>query len=295
MPRFPQGADVRLGGIDPVTGLAAPIQTRDATNTLTNASATTVTLHNPAAAVTTYTSPTNDGTGLYHLDIPHADVSTVGHYQWSWDATIGSFHALTVGTFEVFDPFEVTVVPLGDAKAALNIPLSSTADDDELRRMISSVEANLERLTGGPIVNATVTERIDQDNSPWEFRLTRRPVVSVTSITDVTNNTALDVSALDVDPYGAIVRRKDGQQFFTNNGVATVVYTAGWGTGVPAAIAEAALIMVQHLWQTQRGPAGSPVFGGQQIVTTPVAEWPAEALTLLTGNTPPYLKSGGFM
>lgn len=284
MARYPQGQDVRI---------SATI--RDATGALANASAALITLRNPAATITTYTTPTNDGVGLYHLDFPHADVSTIGHYQWLWDATVSGFHALLpAGAFDVYDPLEVTVLSLSDAKDALNIPQATVTDDEEIRLMIASIQAGLERMTGGPILTTQVTERADMDGQPWEIRLCKRPVVAVTSITDMLSGTALDVSALDIASKSAMVRRKDGQQFFTNTGVVTVVYTAGWGTAVPPGIGKAAAFILQHLWETQRGPAIGPTFGGlDDTALTPPGLLPVFRVPRVVELMAPYVQAGG--
>lgn len=258
MARFPQGQAVRLGG----GGL--PIQVKDSTGTLTNASATLVTLQKPDASTVTYSSPATDGTGLYHLDITQSDLSQNGHYQWVWDATVAGSHAITTGAFDVYDPLEVTVLSLFDAKDALNIPQATTTYDDEIRRMIATIEASLERITGGPIITRSVTERVDMDGSPWEIKLLKRPLVAVTSITDVLTGLTLDISALDVDTNASMVRRKDTQQFVATTGVVTVVYTAGQGTAVPPAIGSAAALILQHLWETQRGGSSTPRYGGTE-------------------------------
>lgn len=48
------------------------------------------------------------------------------------------------------------------------------------------------------------------------------------------------------------------------------VATKVTGTSAPSAVKLATLILVAHLWETQRGPASSPLAGDDQIV---VAGW----------------------
>ena len=283
MARYPAGQSIALSRT-----------IKDATGTLTNASASALTVERSNAdgsfTTTSYSNATNDGTGLYHWDIPLADIATIAHYQWSDDFTVGAFHAVGFGELDVFDPFDVAVLPLQDAKDTLNIPQATTMYDAALTSKIATIETNLERYIGGPIVNRTVTERVDMDSSSWEIKLGKRPLASVTSIADVATGLPLDVTALDLDPDSRIVRRKDGQQFVTNNGVVTVVYVAGWGTTVPPAFGEAARIILQHLWETERGQSSVPQYGGEETVTPPGFGYavPNRALELLA----PYAKAG---
>jgi hypothetical protein len=44
---------------------------------------------------------------------------------------------------------------------------------------------------------------------------------------------------------------------------------AGWGTEVPAPFGEAGRIILEHLWQTQRGPSARPTLGGEETVALP--------------------------
>jgi len=126
MARFPLGQPVRQSTT--VRQLNV-----DGTTTLVNAGALTLLVKVAAADGTwattgTYASPVNDGVGLYHQDIPVADLTAAGHYQYTWTAT-GTGAGVSFGEFDVFDPFETSVLPLADAKDQLNIPQSNTASD----------------------------------------------------------------------------------------------------------------------------------------------------------------------
>jgi hypothetical protein len=46
--------------------------------------------------------------------------------------------------------------------------------------------------------------------------------------------------------------------------VFTVVYTAGLGTSVSAPVSAAARIILDHLWEIQRGPSARPSAGGDE-------------------------------
>jgi len=243
---------------------------RDVTGTLVNAGTLSLTVKKPDATTQTYASPSNDGTGLYHQDIPAADITQLGHYAYVWTATGTGAGVSGSASFDVFDPFEANVLPLQDAKDALAKSQTAVTDDAELQRLTATIEAALERHIGGPIINRSITERVDTWGSPWELRLLKRPLVSVTSVTDVGTGVAVDLTDSELDTNSGFVRRKLGLPFISTGGIFTVVYVAGWGTAVPPAVAEAAAVILQHLWETQRGMSSNPRYGGaEETVTLP--------------------------
>jgi hypothetical protein len=276
MARYPQGQPIRLS-----------TTVKDLTGTLVNASTLTLTVSKPDASTQAYASPTNDGTGLYHQDIPTADLTLNGHYSYKWVAT-GTGAGVSYSVFEVFDPLEVSVLSLQDAKDHLNIPQTNTTYDSELQSKIATIQASLEKLTGGPIITRSVTERVSCPFRSGELAVRQRPMVAVTSITDVASGTAQSTSDLDVDTNSGIIRRKLGLPFLGRGGAYTVVYTAGWGTAVFASFNEAARIILEHLWQTQRGPALRPAVGGEETTLLPGFSFavPNRAVELLG----PYLQ-----
>ncbi len=282
MARYPLNQPIRLS-----------TTVKDVTGTLVNA--TTLTLLVKIAVIDgtqlttgTYATPVNDSTGTYHQDIPVTDLATTGHYQYTWTAT-GTGAGVSFGEFDVFDPFETAVLPLQDAKDALNIPQATTTSDTEIAAYVATIESCLERYTGGPMVNRTVTERAEMMSSQTVILVRQRPLVSVTSITSASGG-AIDISAgLDLDVNAGAIRRKLGLPFygpfFEWLPQVTVTYVAGWGTAVPAAFGTAARIILQNLWSTQRGPAPQPLMG-EEMVTLPGFGFaiPNQAAELLDGS-----------
>jgi hypothetical protein len=264
--RYPQGAPITVS-----------TTVRNSAGTLVNAGTLTLVVKTAAADGTwtttgTYASPVNDSVGAYHQDVPVTDLATVGHYQYAWTAA-GTGAGVSFGEFDVFDPFDTAVLPLQDAKDQLNIPQSSTASDAELQSFIATIESSLKRYTGGPIVNRTVTERAEMMSSQTVILVRQRPLVSVTQILSASGG-AIDISAgLDIDVNAGTIRRKLGLPFygpfFSWLPQVSVTYVAGWGTSVPAAFNSFARIVVQHLWDSQHGPAGRPSMGGQEMTTVP--------------------------
>jgi hypothetical protein len=266
--------------------ISLPATVTDArTGALVNAGTLTLTIRKPDGTQQSYSSPANDSTGTYHQDVPVSDLGQVGHYQYKWTST-GTGAGESVGDFDVFDPFEVRVISLQDAKVMLNIPAASTGSDAEILEWIASIEAGLERFTGGPVISRAVTERCEALNGLRQFVVRQRPLVSVTSITAETGG-ALDLSDVKVDANAGTIQRALGWPFlgpFAGPWF-DVAYVAGWGTAVPPAFAGFARIVVDHLWSPQRGPVAMPM-GGADTVTPPWLGFaiPNRALELLNGS-----------
>jgi hypothetical protein len=267
MARFPLGQPVRQSTT--VRQLNV-----DGTTTLVNPATLTLLVKlaqadGTQATTGTYASPANDGTGLYHQDIPVTDLTTVGHYQLTWTAT-GTGAGVSYGEFDVFDALaETSVLPLQDAKDALNIPQATTTSDTEIASYIATIRSSLEQATGGPLVNRTITERSEMMQNQTVIAVRQRPLVSVTSIASASGS-AIDISGgLDLDTNAGLIRRQLGLPFygpfFTWLPKVTVTYVAGWGVSVPAAFNTFARIVLQHLWTSQRGPAALPMGGGEMV------------------------------
>jgi hypothetical protein len=112
-------------------------------------------------------------------------------------------------------------------------------------------------------------------------------VVSVASITP-DSGAALSITDLKVDTNAGVVRRALNLPFYMVTGgppYVTVAYTAGWGTAVPPAFNSFARIVLDNLWQTQRGPASMPM-GGEEAVSVPGFAFliPRRAAELLNGS-----------
>ena len=168
MPRYSTGQPIRIS-----------TTVRDVTGALVNATAITLTVSKPDATTQAYSSPVNDSTGAYHQDIPVADLGQIGHYLFKWTST-GTGAGESVGDFDVFDPFEPAVLPLQDGKDALNIPQATTTYDQEIAQYIATITQSLERMTGGPLVNRSITERCELDGTNTVLLVRQRPLVSVT-------------------------------------------------------------------------------------------------------------------
>jgi hypothetical protein len=286
MARYPLGQPVRIS-----------TTVKDVTGALVDAGTLTLVVKIAAVDGTqtttgTYATPVHDSTGTYHQDVPVTDLAAIGHYQYVWTATGTGAGATPPSEFDIYDPFETAVLPLQDAKDQLNIPQTVTTSDNEIQSWIATIESSLRGMTGGPLVNRTITaERQEMTSNQTVICVRQRPLVSVTSITAEASGTAIDISGgLDLDANAGTIRRKlTGWPFilptFSWQPIVLVTYVAGWGTSVPAAFNSAARIILQNLWDTQHGPSVRPSMGGQDMTTIPGFAFaiPNRAAELLNG------------
>ena len=283
MSRYPLNQPVRIS-----------TTVRDTSGTLVDPTTLTLTVKlaqadGTQATTGTYASPAHDSTGTYHQDVPVSDLGSIGHYQYAWVST-GAGAGVSFGDFDVFDPYEPAVLPLQDAKDQLNIPQATTTYDTELQAYVATIEACLERYTGGPLVNRTITaERSEMMNGQTVIPVRQRPLVSVTSIAASGGN--IDISGgLKLDVNAGLIRRPLGLPFigpfFSWLPEVFVTYVAGWGTSVPATFGTVARMILQHLWETQHGPSERPSIGGTDMATVAGFSYaiPAQAAELLAGS-----------
>ncbi|HEY9353007.1 MAG TPA: hypothetical protein VIP28_07150 [Nocardioides sp.] len=185
-------------------------------------------------------------------------------------------------SFDVREAAPPALISLADAKGHLNIPISSTGDDEELRGWIESTGRVVEYFVG-PIARRTVVET-HRVRCTRDLVLRQTPAIALTSVVPVlTGGTTYAVADLDLDGESGVVVRLDGGRFY---GPLRVTYEVGRAV-VRANISHAARIILQHLWRTQRGSARGPALAGSEdySVTEPIPGFgyaiPNRALQLL--------------
>lgn len=202
------------------------------------------------AVTCTITAP--DGVSAL-VPVTHGDT---GQYSASFTPTLPGWHvarwlatgvnpAAHADVFTVADPAATPMVSLDDAKAHLNI--TSTASDDELRRMLAAAQDVGETHTGRVFARRTVVETRDSPAAAGGLLLTRVPVQSVTTVT--VDGTTLAAADYRVDPAGGVVHHRSGS--WPGEQV-TVTYVAGPASPHGADV-QGVLEMLRHLWTTQRG------------------------------------------
>lgn len=158
------------------------------------------------------------------------------------------------------------IVSLEETKEFLNIPATTTTSDDELERFIAAASAMWIRRIGQPST-ATFTETHDGGRST--IILDHSPVQSVASVVESqgggVSHTLSQVTLATSESFGpwdytldastgVLTRRASGSAipFASGSGNISVTYTSGYES-VPEDIEHAILLLVLHLWQTQRG------------------------------------------
>ena len=237
----------------------------------------------PDGTTSTFT-PAVLSLGVYSFDFTPA---TAGRHAYRFVTTGAGAGATPDVPFEVVAAFgRQDLVSLADVKQQLNI--TTTTNDDELQAYIDAVTACIEAGCG-PMAQRQVTEIIE--GFDLTLNLLQVPAISVTSVTSIyTAGVQWLAGVLFVDGDKGVVRRNDRGGFY--GGPFTVVYTAG-RTSVPAGVGLAARIIVQYLWETQRGTSRRSAPGGQADVQAFAGfsyDIPTRAAALLG----PFTSNAGF-
>lgn len=208
-----------------------------------------------------------------------------GRHGVQWIAT-GANSSGFSDTFDVRAAVPPYIVSLVDTKQYLNI--LTTTNDEELRGFIEAATDVVEDVVG-PVVVRTITETHPRPGRV--LVLQQPPVVSLTSLTSVlTGGWNYDITTVDVDPQSGILRRLDGLPLGPARPFPLrVIYQAGRPV-IPASITMATKVIIDHLWETQRGHTQGvrpQPGGGKGAGKKPPVPLPSRALELLR----PYRRS----
>ncbi|GLY81841.1 head-tail connector protein [Actinoallomurus iriomotensis] len=187
---------------------------------------------------------TSSSPGVYCYDYA---TTQPGRHVYRWIATGQNSSGYPAGDmFEVLPADPGQLVSLAEAKEQLNI--TGSQDDAEIMRKMQAVTGPVERIVGA-VGRRAWTETYD-GGTP-RIALLHFPVLAVTQV--VESGTVLASSAYTLKPTaGVLTRLAGGVASRWRPGDVTVLYEAGRIiTGEH--IRQAVLIILQHLWETQRG------------------------------------------
>jgi hypothetical protein len=195
-----------------------------------------------------YNAPARDSIGQFHQDLDPADLSLLGSYQYAWVTTGAGAGVSPAAGFSVVDPFAPTHISFDDARKRLGL---RSASDDEVQDMMASAVAEQEHSVGA-VAPRQVTETVTAFGG--RLWLSTRPVLEVLSATTVAGAPVSTSGWRVGSEMAGSVGSVDGPIV----GTLVVTYTAGRNP-VPQDLVEAALLRVQHSYETQRGPAELPL------------------------------------
>lgn len=225
--------------------------------------------------------PADGGTVVLTVGLPDGTIATptvthagAGVYQVDYSPTMPGRHTVSwvctgitsSGYSDVFDVRPAAppyLVSLADAKQQLN--MTSTADDEELRRVVESATAAVEHHLDMAVIRRTVVEKRNLGNPApchdpgvlQKFTVVKKPVISLTSVAAADGGITWNVADMRATAAG-VIEVLNGAVVW---GPVVLTYVAGLQE-IPANYTAAASIIVQHLWGTQRGSKGSSHAGG---------------------------------
>lgn len=233
---------------------------RDITGALADAGAVTCTVTFPDQTTTSSATITHGPTGTYLASLAATVPTQVGRYRWAAAATGANACAMS-GAFEVRDSVSTALISLDDAKGTLN--MTGTSQDEELRDKIDVITALIDAQIGA-VIPRSVSETVEI----WrDFFMVHQPIVSLTSLTPVrSGGMTLVASDYAVLSTGKVVRQDGAWMAEAPWNLYTAVYMAGRSTFSPLVL-EAARVMLQHLWEPQRGAGVRPGQGQPDELT----------------------------
>lgn len=241
------------------------------------------------------------GTGTFHIDFTP---DSPGVQRWTWTVTNPFAWAEQDQAF-VRSP-GARIVSLKEAKNNLNKAQNVTSDDEEVLDWIDAATYVMEQQVG-VIVPRTFTEAYNGGHSTIFLR--RRPVVSVTTVTEVLGpgmSTVITAEPLG-GPYtdsqyildGVVLRRRrSGYDGYWAYGCGNVIVTHKAGRSpVPPNYRTAALELISHYWRASqlasRGARTSAVANAPVDMTTLLGiALPNRVAVLLGGKRAPRLGGG---
>lgn len=187
------------------------------------------------------------------------------------------------------------VVTYDEALAYIGAPVAR----EGLEAWIEAVSDRMDELCG-PIVQRTITDE-EHDGGAHSLFLLQRPVATITNVTEYAGTTSTTLTAESNSskpadgyrarmPAGIVYRRSSNADgcFARGRQNITVTYSAGRYAdtdAVGARFKQAALIVLKHMWMSQKG-TGNTVYSPNEDTVVVGSGWliPRPARDLLAGE-----------
>lgn len=242
---------------DPLPDLGVLVY--DSSGALAAAVGVVLTITKPDGTSTTPTVSTAS-TGIYTAAYT---TTMAGRHVGCWTATNitgGAASEVYEQTWDVSSSSRL-IVGLDEAKTFLRV--TGFADDEQLRDVIEAASDLCERHTRRVWRRTTVTAELHSGGGDVLY-LRQSPVISITSVTD--GGVAVAASTYTLDGVTGRLLYGDtlsGGTWTSGQENLSVTYVTGPPGGVvPAYIRRGVLILVEHLWATQRGGSNLPRLSG---------------------------------
>lgn len=149
----------------------------------------------------------------------------------------------------------MALITLAQARKQLNIPDGNTEDDDEIGQVYVPAAAGAVAIHTGEVVDQVDVTEYRRLRNAWSVVLDKVPASELTAVATRDGARTWDVADLELDGAAGIVTVLDGPPLC---GHVQLTYKAGYADGAaPGNYQLAALIILQHLWETQRGTQGT--------------------------------------
>ncbi|MGX4657101.1 head-tail connector protein [Micromonospora sp. SCSIO 07396] len=200
---------------------------------------------------------------------------SIGRYTYDFPITQHGLHRIRavattpdvahVDVFSAADSSWPAFVGLDEAKSHLNIALTDTSQDDELRAAILSASAVVEDIVGS-VSRRPVTE-VHSGRGRTAIMLRERPALEITEVSE--GGTVLGVGAYSLSDAGVLFRVGGRWPDGFNN--VSVGYVAG-RTAVPWAVLDGTKELIRINWRPQQGGNYSPFDSSPGAGAAPAGE-----------------------
>lgn len=135
------------------------------------------------------------------------------------------------------------LVNLDDVKEYINVDHDER--DSKIKRLISLCSNRIREYIGSPVITEEVTDRLD--GGVEALILSAKPLVSISEIKDVENDSTLDSSEYDADLEKGLVYRPSKLEWLPGRRRWKVTYEAGYGSNIDDVPDQIQLATMQYI------------------------------------------------